>query len=421
MLRGHAIIQPRVGTLPVSSRKSRFAAIAAGPPGIDPYTTAVSDVYQDLFGQGSFVGKGIFDVAAFQQVMAGRTPENRLLSHDLFEGIFARSALATDVEVLDEQPAAYAVAGGPPASLGARRLAALAVALATRARPSEGSMPNDLSPARRAGRSSTICAVACSRRGWSRAVAWSWFLHQRAGRGGRPAWCSACSSCRRARACCSSWCASRASRRVPFWARSAAICARNARQMLLSLVFTLDQAWLSRGRHRAHALSPRHPAAPARVDHHASVGARGTRAPACSAGSGSRARCAWAYGWVRCCTIPDVLPFATPLLLLWAAAPLVARWLSQPDRAAQPIDLVSEADRALLRRTARKTWRYLRYVRRRGRPLPSARQLPGGSARHRRPAHLSDQHRPVSAVGDQRARARLHRPAQRGRAPARRR
>jgi cyclic beta-1,2-glucan synthetase len=109
VIRGYGIIQPRVGTLPRSSRKSRFARIFAGPPGIDPYTTAVSDLYQDLFGEGSFLGKGIYDVDAFQAALEGRVPEDSLLSHDLFEGGFARSALATDIEVFDEHPASYEV------------------------------------------------------------------------------------------------------------------------------------------------------------------------------------------------------------------------------------------------------------------------------------------------------------------------
>jgi cyclic beta-1,2-glucan synthetase len=109
VVRGYGILQPRVGTLPLSSRRSRFARIFAGPPGIDPYTTAVSDVYQDLFGEGSFVGKGIYDVDAFTAALRGRVPDNRLLSHDLFESSFARSALVTDIEVLDEQPASYEV------------------------------------------------------------------------------------------------------------------------------------------------------------------------------------------------------------------------------------------------------------------------------------------------------------------------
>jgi len=110
--RGHALIQPRVGTSPMSARRSIFARLAAGPPGIDPYTTAVSDVYQDLFGEGSFVGKGIYDVDAFEAAMAGRVPDHQLLSHDLLESIYARSALASDIEVLDEQPATYSVAAG---------------------------------------------------------------------------------------------------------------------------------------------------------------------------------------------------------------------------------------------------------------------------------------------------------------------
>ena len=109
VVRGYGIIQPRVGTLPNSSRRSRFARLFAGPPGIDPYTTAVSDVYQDLFGEGSFIGKGIYDIDAFAAALHARVPDNRLLSHDLFEGFFARSALATDIEVLDEQPATYEV------------------------------------------------------------------------------------------------------------------------------------------------------------------------------------------------------------------------------------------------------------------------------------------------------------------------
>jgi len=109
VVRGHAVVQPRVGTVPTSSRRTRYSRVASSPSGIDPYTTAVSDVYQDLFCEGSFVGKGIYDVDAFAGALEGRVPENRLLSHDLFEGIFARSALASDIEVLDEQPTSYEV------------------------------------------------------------------------------------------------------------------------------------------------------------------------------------------------------------------------------------------------------------------------------------------------------------------------
>jgi cyclic beta-1,2-glucan synthetase len=109
VIEGYAVIQPRVGTVPASSRRSLYARLSAGPSGLDPYTTAVSDVYQDLFGQGSYIGKAIYDVRAFARVHAGRTPDNCLLSHDLFEGIFARTALASDIELLDDQPSSYAV------------------------------------------------------------------------------------------------------------------------------------------------------------------------------------------------------------------------------------------------------------------------------------------------------------------------
>ncbi len=79
----------------------------SGHVGLDPYTTAVSDVYQDLFGEGSYVGKGIYDVDAFERALDGRVPDNALLSHDLFEGLFARVALCTDVEVIDDFPSHY--------------------------------------------------------------------------------------------------------------------------------------------------------------------------------------------------------------------------------------------------------------------------------------------------------------------------
>jgi cyclic beta-1,2-glucan synthetase len=109
VVRGYGVIQPRVGTDPVSARRTHFSRVMAGESGIDPYTTAVSDVYQDLFGEGSYVGKAIYDVDAFLAALTGHVPENTLLSHDLFEGIHARTALATDIELLDDQPSNYEV------------------------------------------------------------------------------------------------------------------------------------------------------------------------------------------------------------------------------------------------------------------------------------------------------------------------
>ena len=108
VVEGHAVMQPRVSpSLPVGREGSLFQRSFSTMSGIDPYTSAVSDVYQDLFDAGSYAGKGIYDVDAFTLAMAGRIPDNTLLSHDLFEGIFARSALASDVEVVEEFPARY--------------------------------------------------------------------------------------------------------------------------------------------------------------------------------------------------------------------------------------------------------------------------------------------------------------------------
>jgi cyclic beta-1,2-glucan synthetase len=108
---GYAVLQPRITpTMPADRQGSLFQRIFAGPAGIDPYAGAVSDVYQDLFGEGSYTGKGIYDVDAFEAALAGRGPENALLSHDLFEGIFARAGLVTDIELFEEFPSRYEVA-----------------------------------------------------------------------------------------------------------------------------------------------------------------------------------------------------------------------------------------------------------------------------------------------------------------------
>ncbi|MEJ2653361.1 MAG: cyclic beta 1-2 glucan synthetase, partial [Gammaproteobacteria bacterium] len=106
---GYAILQPRASISLTSAGQSRFTKLFAGEAGIDPYTREVSDVYQDIFGEGSFIGKGIYDVDAFRQAVDGRFPENLILSHDLLESGYARSALVTDVDLIEEHPASYAM------------------------------------------------------------------------------------------------------------------------------------------------------------------------------------------------------------------------------------------------------------------------------------------------------------------------
>lgn len=104
---GYGILQPRVAVSLPGTNRSRLARLYGGEPGIDPYTRAVSDVYQDVFGEGSFIGKGIYDVAAFERALGDSFPENRILSHDLLEGCYARAGLLSDVQLYEDSPASY--------------------------------------------------------------------------------------------------------------------------------------------------------------------------------------------------------------------------------------------------------------------------------------------------------------------------
>ncbi|KZC25985.1 MULTISPECIES: GH36-type glycosyl hydrolase domain-containing protein [unclassified Rhodanobacter] len=104
---GYAILQPRVGISLPSTARSRYAQLYGSDAGIDPYTQMVSDVYQDVFGEGSFIGKGIYAIDPFERALDGRFPENRILSHDLVEGCHARSGLLSDVQLFESCPVRY--------------------------------------------------------------------------------------------------------------------------------------------------------------------------------------------------------------------------------------------------------------------------------------------------------------------------
>jgi cyclic beta-1,2-glucan synthetase len=111
VISGYGILQPRVTpALTCGHQASAYQHLYSGPAGLDPYAAAVSDLYQDLFAEGSFTGKGIYDVDAFSAAMVGRVADNSMLSHDLFEGIVARAALVSDIEVVEDFPARYDVA-----------------------------------------------------------------------------------------------------------------------------------------------------------------------------------------------------------------------------------------------------------------------------------------------------------------------
>jgi hypothetical protein len=108
VVEGYGILQPRVGVSIHSANRSRLAALFSGDSSFDVYTRAVSDVYQDLFAEGSFTGKGIYEIEIFQQVVERRFPSNAILSHDMIEGAYARAGLLSDVEVIDDYPSRIA-------------------------------------------------------------------------------------------------------------------------------------------------------------------------------------------------------------------------------------------------------------------------------------------------------------------------
>ncbi len=110
VVEGYGVLQPRVTAFLGAGGTSFFQRVFFPPAGIDPYAAAVSDVYQDLFEEGSYAGKGIYEIDSFEAALDGRIPENALLSHDLFEGSFARAGLVTNVEVFEEFPSHYEVA-----------------------------------------------------------------------------------------------------------------------------------------------------------------------------------------------------------------------------------------------------------------------------------------------------------------------
>jgi len=107
---GYGILQPVITmSLPTGPASTAYQRIITGPGGVDPYAAASSDVYQDLFGEGSYTGKGIYDIDAYERALEGRIPDNTLLSHDLLEGAFARAGLVTDVDLFEESPFNYEV------------------------------------------------------------------------------------------------------------------------------------------------------------------------------------------------------------------------------------------------------------------------------------------------------------------------
>jgi cyclic beta-1,2-glucan synthetase len=358
---GYGVLQPRVSVTMSSASGSLFARLYAGHTGVDPYTTAVSDTYQDLFGEGIFTGKGLYDVDAFMAALEGRVPENALLSHDLFEGLHARAALVSDVEVVDDYPSSVLTH--------ARRqhrwvrgdwqiLSWLFPIVPTRAGLERNRLPlisrwKILDNLRRSLLAPAVLLLLAA--AWTvlpgRPAVWTaavvaalafpvYPLFLRALRGPLPQQPA-----------------------TVFLKHLAEDLKTSVAQTLLTLIFLAYHAF-----EMLHAIVltlVRMVVTQRRLLEWETAAAAAARAAGLTGAGGKRVFLMEmiASPATAAALLPMVLagrpgapPVATPFLALWAAAPLIAYWLSRPARL-PGLDLDAD-ERAYLRLVARKTWRY---------------------------------------------------------------
>ncbi len=359
VVEGHAVLQPRVTpSLPMGREESLFQRIASSAPGLDPYAAAVSDVYQDLFDEGSYAGKGIYDVDAFEAALAGRAAEGTLLSHDLFEGIFARAGLVSDVEVIEEFPARYDVAaarqhrwargdwqllpwllGRRDAAGGERRHSAL---------PLIGSWKM-LDNLRRtlSAPAALVALVAGWTLPWHAAVIWTAFI-----------------LATMALPTLLPVVAAIVPRRSGITARSYLWALRNdlwlaAAQLFIQITFLPHQAWLMAdaiGRTLFRLLVSHRNLLEWVTAEQASLSSRPGFAGVYRKMAGGVAvalvAALFVYVWAQ-----GAEWIAAPFVMLWLAAPAVALWISRSPRVASHLSL-SDSGALALRLVARRTWRF---------------------------------------------------------------
>jgi cyclic beta-1,2-glucan synthetase len=354
---GYAILQPRITpTIPSDRDRSLFQRVFAGPAGIDPYATATSDVYQDLFGEGSYTGKGIYDVAAFTAALKGRVPENALLSHDLFEGIFARAGLVTDVELFEDFPTDYEVAVGRQHrwARGDWQLLPWIIRGDTRARGRPRWIPvvglwKIIDNLRRTLSAPAIVLTLIV--SWllphGLPLVWTSFVLATMA---LPSLLPAIAEIVPQR--------SGISKRTHFRGVGRSVTIAVA-QITLSITFLAHQAWLmsdaiARTLVRLYLTRRRllewTTAAQTKSDLSRDITGVYRR-------MGGALILAAAVGALVVLLRPSSLAVAAPFLLLWSLSPAVARWVSQPPRPS-PRQRLAPADAAVLRSTARRTWRF---------------------------------------------------------------
>jgi cyclic beta-1,2-glucan synthetase len=357
---GYGILQPRISVTFMSAAGSLFARIYSGHTGVDPYTTAVSDTYQDLFNEGIFTGKGLYDVDAFIAALEGSVPENALLSHDLFEGLHARVALVSDVELVDEYPSSVLsharrqhrwIRGDwqilfwlfpfVPGSHGLRR----------NRLPLIGRW-KILDNLRRSLVAPTLLALLVA--GWTALPGPRWFWTVAvlgvAASQLLPVVARLVVGPRRAQSIPVFLANLRrdAATALVQVALSLTFLAFHAYDTVRAIVVTLVRLTVT----RRHLLEWETAATAARTA--GLAGHRRLRRFVAEMAS-SPIIAAVVFTAIAVGAPEDVLP-ATPFLLLWALAPAIAYWLSVPVGAR--VRPLSDRERTLLRRTARRTWRY---------------------------------------------------------------
>jgi cellobiose phosphorylase len=358
---GYGILQPRVSVTFTSAAGSLFARLYSGHTGVDPYTTAVSDTYQDVFGEGIFTGKGLYDVDAFTAALGDSVPENALLSHDLFEGLHARVALVSDVELVDEYPSSVLAH--------ARRqhrwirgdwqiLLWLFPFVPTRHGIKRNSFPlisrwKILDNLRRSLVAPMLLALLVA--GWTILPGAYWF------------WMTlvlAVTASQLLPLAAQMIVGPRKAQSFPvFWRNLRADTAIALAQVALGVTFLAYHAWDT-----AHAIVVtlvRLTITRRRLLEWETAAAAGARAAGIVGGRAllrfvtdmmASPIIAAAIALVVSITHRDALLSAVPFLLLWTIAPGVAYWLSIPvGPRERPL---SDDERRLLRRTARQTWRY---------------------------------------------------------------
>jgi len=358
VVEGYGVLQPRItATMPEIGEGTPFERVFSGAQGLDPYTFAVSDVYQDLLGAGIFTGKGIYDIDAFERAVDGREPENSLLSHDLFEGLFARAGLVSDIELFEQYPQHYLTAAARTERWTRgdwQLLPWLRRSIFDRAR---GRVRNPiraigyfqiLDNARRSLVPPAALVVLVASWCLPGPTAWMW-----------GSWVFLMWFAPTVLPLLSMPFPSKSGVRWPaYLRRTRDELALGLLQSLLGLAFLAHQAWLmsqaivrtlvrlATRKHLLQWVSAAQVSSSSRLDIRTFVRAM---TPAMVIGVVAIA--------LTAVLRPENLPGVVPLAIAWIGSPWYARWISTPS-APLASSVATAADRAFLRTTARRTWRY---------------------------------------------------------------